>query len=226
MGWCLKKKAFFVTFEGIEGSGKSYQSKILYKNLRKKKLPILITREPGGTKNAEEIRKVILTDYFNKGSKNQFDRYTDTLLYLASRNEHIKSKIKPALLKKKIVICDRFTDSTIAYQVFGKGINENLVNFVHKNILSGIKPHLTFILKVRISKAMDRLNKRKNKNRYDKFSRSFYEKVQRAFIKIASKNKKQYMILDNSKDNKDVEKIIYNKVMERLQKWIKNWKWK
>ena len=96
----FKKKPFFITFEGIEGSGKSYQSKILYKNLKRKKLPVLITREPGGTKNAEVIRKIILTDYFNKGLKNQFDKYTDTLLYLAARNEHIKNKIKPALLKK------------------------------------------------------------------------------------------------------------------------------
>ena len=217
-GVMFKKKPFFITFEGIEGSGKSYQSKILYKNLKRKKLPVLITREPGGTKNAEVIRKIILTDYFNKGLKNQFDKYTDTLLYLAARNEHIKNKIKPALLKKKIVICDRFTDSTLAYQVYGKGINKNLINFIHKNILSGIKPNLTFVLKAGIPKPMARLNKRRNKNTYDKFSRSFYGKVQKAFIKIAQKNKKQYMILDNSNDNKVVEKNIYNKVMKHLIK--------
>ena len=88
--------------------------------LRKKKIQTLLTREPGGTKSAELIRNLILIDYFKKSKKEKFDRYTDTLLYLAARNEHVKTKILPALKKKKVVICDRFVDSTIAYQVFGK----------------------------------------------------------------------------------------------------------
>ena len=97
-----KKKPLFITFEGIEGSGKSYQSKKLYKNLKKRKIPVILTREPGGTKSAEKIRKVILDDYFHPNSKEKFNKYTDTLLYLAARNEHIENKIKPAILKKKI----------------------------------------------------------------------------------------------------------------------------
>ena len=96
-----KKKPFFIVFEGIEGCGKSFQSKKLYKNLKKNKVNTIITREPGGTKSAELIRNLILKDYFEKNSKEKFDKYTDTLLYLAARNEHIKNKIKPALLKKK-----------------------------------------------------------------------------------------------------------------------------
>ena len=96
-----KKKPFFITFEGIEGCGKSYQSLKLYKNLKKNKIPTILTREPGGTESAEKIRAVILDDYFHSDSKEKFDKYTDTLLYLASRNEHIKNKIKPAILKKK-----------------------------------------------------------------------------------------------------------------------------
>ena len=88
-------KPYFIVFEGIEGSGKSYQSSKLFKNL-KKGLDVLITREPGGTPNAEKIRKLILTDYFVNKNKN-FDKYTDTLLYLAARNEHVKNKIRPAL---------------------------------------------------------------------------------------------------------------------------------
>mgnify|MGYP003954783629 CR=1 FL=1 len=105
-----KKKSFFVTFEGIEGSGKSYQSSKLYKNLRKNKISTIITREPGGTKGAERIRKVILEDYFDQGQHGKFDKYTDTLLYLASRNEHIINKLIPALKKKKVILCDRFID--------------------------------------------------------------------------------------------------------------------
>ena len=96
-----KKKSLFVTFEGIEGSGKSYQIKQLSKNLKKKKISTILTREPGGTIGAEKIRNLILEDYFYLDSKVKFDKYTDTLLYLAARNEHVKNKIKPAISKKK-----------------------------------------------------------------------------------------------------------------------------
>ena len=213
-----KEKTLFVTFEGIEGSGKSYQSRRLYKNLKKKGMPVILTREPGGTKSAEKIRKVILDDYFYLDSKEKFNKYTDTLLYLAARNEHIKNKVRPAILEKKIIICDRFTDSTLAYQVYGKGVSKSLVDCVHKYILGNIKPHMTFILRVNIAKALLRLKKRKKKNRYDKFSKSFYTKVQNAFISIAKKNKKRYFIIDNSSDSQDTEKIILKKFVEKQNK--------
>ena len=96
-----KKKPFFIVFEGVEGCGKSFQSKKLLKNLQKKKIKALLTREPGGTASAELIRNLILKDYFNKDTNEKFDKYTDTLLYLAARNEHVKNKIKPALKKKQ-----------------------------------------------------------------------------------------------------------------------------
>ena len=95
-----KKKPLFVTFEGIEGSGKSYQSRKLYNKLKKKNISAILTREPGGTKGAETIREIILKDYFHPNSKEQFSKYTDTLLYLAARNEHIEKKLKPAIFKK------------------------------------------------------------------------------------------------------------------------------
>ena len=213
-----KRKSLFITFEGIEGSGKSYQSQKLYKKLKKDNIPVILTREPGGTIGAERIRKIILEDYFNLYTKIKFNKYTDTLLYLAARNEHIKDKIKPAISKRKIIICDRFIDSTLAYQVYGKGVSKTLVNLIHKYILGGIKPDLTFLLKVNISKAMDRLKNRKKKNRYDKFSRNFYNKVQNAFIKIAKKNKTRYFVLDNSNDYKETEKIIFDKFIKVFTK--------
>jgi len=213
-----KKKPFFVTFEGIEGSGKSYQSKKLYKSIKKRRIPVILTREPGGTRGAEKIRKIILEDYFYLHSKIRFNKYTDTLLYLAARSEHIENKIKPAISKKKIIICDRFIDSTLAYQVYGKGVSKALVDSVHKYILGSIKPDLTFILKVNISKALERLKKRKKKNRYDKFSKYFYIKAQKAFIKIAKKNKTRYFVLDNSNDSEETEKIILNKFIQVLSK--------
>ena len=106
----------------------------------------------------------------------------------------------------------------MAYQVYGKGVNKNFVNSVHKYILGNIKPDLTFVLKVSTSMALRRLKKRKRKNRYDKFPKDFYVKAQNAFIKLAKKNKKKYFILDNSRDTADVEKIIlkkFNKVLEK-----------
>ena len=213
-----KKKGLFITFEGIEGSGKSYQSKKLYKNLKKKNISVSLTREPGGTNTAEIIRDVILKDYFHSNSKEKFNKYTDTLLYLASRNEHVVNKIKPAISKKKIVICDRFTDSTIAYQVYGKKVNKTFIDHIHRHILKGLKPDITFLLKVNISKALSRLNKRKKKNRYDKFSKNFYSKVQTAFIKISQKNRERYVVLDNTQDSNNIEKIILKKILSRLKK--------
>ncbi len=213
----FKKKPFFIVFEGVEGCGKSYQSKKLYNNLKKKKIPAILTREPGGTRSAEMIRSLILKDYFNKKNKEKFDKYTDTLLYLAARNEHVNNKIKPALKQKKVVICDRFVDSTLAYQVYGKKVDLSFINNVHKIILNGLKPNITFILRVSPSASKSRLSKRKTKNRYDKFAQSFYNKVQKSFLKIA-RNKKNYYVLDSSKNDKLLEKKIINIVEKYLLK--------
>jgi len=203
-----KKKPFFIVFEGVEGCGKSYQSKKLYKILNDKKIDSILTREPGGTKSSELIRNLILKDYFAKDSKEKFDKYTDTLLYLAARNEHIKNKIKPALLKKKVIICDRFIDSTIAYQVYGKKVKLDFIENIHKKILYGIRPNIVFVLKVSKKVSKERLKKRKTINRYDNFSQSFYNRVQNSFIKIAKK-RKNYFILDSSINDNSLEKKIY-----------------
>ena len=208
-----KKKSLFITFEGIEGSGKTYQSKKLFKSLKNKKLPVVFTREPGGNKSAEKIRKIILT-----GNKDKFRKKTDTLLYLAARNEHFENTLKPYIKNKKIIICDRFIDSTIAYQVYGHNVNKSLVDKAHKEILGALRPDLTFILYVNINKSLSRVKKRKSKNRYDKFSRKFYNNVQNAFVKIGKKNTKRYCIIDNSNDTNIVEKVILNKVLKVLKK--------
>ncbi len=210
-----KKKPFFIVFEGVEGCGKSYQSKKLFNKLKKKKIDTILTREPGGTRSSELIRNLILKDYFTKDSKEKFDKYTDTLLYLAARNEHIKNKIKPALLKKKVVICDRFIDSTIAYQVYGKKIDPKFIDNIHKKILQGITPNIVFVLKVSKESSRKRLKKRKSKNRYDNFSQSFYNKAQKSFIRLA-KNKKKYFILNSSiNDN-----VLENKIFKITKKFL------
>ena len=213
-----KKKFFFIVFEGIEGSGKSYISKKLYKRIKSIGLPVVLTREPGGSIGAEKIRDLILKDYFYSNKINEFDKYTDTLLYLAARNEHIKKKIIPAIKNKQIVICDRYIDSTLAYQAYGKGVNKQLINSIHKHILGKAKPDITFLLTVKINKAMKRLKLRKKINRYDKFSNKFYIKTQKAFVKIAKKNKKKYFIFDNSNDKSNIEDDIFRLVKSKLTK--------
>ncbi len=211
----MYKKSFFIVFEGIEGSGKSYQAKLLFNNLRKKIKKVILTREPGGTKSAEIIRKIILKDYFEKNKKIKFDRYTDTLLYLAARNEHIKNKIKPALKNKKIIICDRFVDSTLAYQVYGKKVSLSFINNIHKKILGKIKPDITFVLKVKKQSFLNRLKKRKIKNRYDNFPVKFYLKAQNSFLRI-SKTKKNYIVLDSSENTPTLQNEILKIVKTKL----------
>ncbi len=212
----MYKKKFFIVFEGIEGSGKSYQSKILFKKLKKNKQKVIHTREPGGTRGAEIIRNIILKDYFEKNKKIKFDKYTDTLLYLAARNEHVINKILPALKRKKIIICDRFVDSTLAYQVYGKKVSLKFINNIHKQILKKITPDLTFILKVEKKSFLKRLKKRKTRNRYDNFPVNFYLKAQKAFIKIA-KNRKKYIILNSSENTTALQKKIYEIVKNKLR---------
>tara|TARA_B100001248_G_C27366050_1_gene449064 strand:- start:864 stop:1511 length:648 start_codon:yes stop_codon:yes gene_type:complete len=209
-------KAFFIVFEGVEGCGKSYQSQKLATKLKKRGIKVLLTREPGGTKSAELIRNLILKDYFKDKKKDKFDKYTDTLLYLAARNEHIQNKILPALKRKFVIICDRFTDSTLAYQVYGKKVKMKFINDIHSFILRGIKPNITFILKVSSSAAKKRLLKRKTKNRYDNFSQSFYTKAQNSFLKIAKK-RKNYHILESSKNDNILENQIYKIVLNHLK---------
>ena len=210
-----KKKPFLIVFEGVEGCGKSYQSKKLFNKLKQKKIDTILTREPGGTKSSELIRNLILKDYFKKKKLEKFDKYTDTLLYLAARNEHVKNKIKPALIRKKVVICDRFVDSTLAYQVYGKKVDIKFINNIHKKILRGIKPNIVFILKVSTKSSKNRLKKRRTKNRYDNFAQSFYTKAQKSFIKLA-KRKKNYFILDSSENDNTVEEKILNIVNKQL----------
>ena len=211
----LKKKPFFIVFEGIEGSGKSYQAKKLFNKLTKKKLPTILTREPGGTFSAELIRNLILKDYFNKTQKEKFDKYTDTLLYLAARNEHVKNKIKPALKQGNIVICDRFIDSTYAYQVEGKKVQNDFIKKIHNQIIGNLRPNLTIVLKVQQKSFVKRLQKRKTRNRYDNFPVKFYLKAQRAFLKIA-KNKSKYLIFESSENSSKLENIIYQNVLNRI----------
>jgi len=196
-----------IVFEGIEGSGKTFHSKYVCKYLRKKKVPFINLREPGGNKNSEKIRNLIL----NK--KNNFDKMTDLLLYFASRSENLIKLRKE--YKKKVIIIDRFVDSTIAYQHFGQGIDIKIIKYINSILIKNFKINFTFLNIVSANNMILRLKKRKKLNRYDKFDIKFYKKVQSGFLKIAKKNPKAYKIV-NSDLNKELNKKTIIHIIKKL----------
>jgi dTMP kinase len=207
----LKKKFFFIVFEGVEGTGKTYQINKLYKNLKKKSLDVIKTREPGGSSTAEQIRKLIFS---SKSVK--FDKLTDFYLMNAARNEHFKNTLFPAKKKNKIVISDRFTDSTYAYQVIGKKIDKKINSMNQKYILKNFKPNLTIVLKANFNTISSRIKKRKNNNKFDKLRNNFYKKAQNAYLSLA-KNNKSYLIFDSSNNTPELEKKIFNIVLNKIK---------
>ena len=207
----MYKKKIFIVFEGIEGSGKSSHSLSLLKKLKSLKVPCIYLREPGGSKEAECIRNFIL-----KKENKKFNSLTDTLLYLAARNENFLRKIKP-FYKKKVIICDRFVDSTLAYQHYGLGVKRHFINFINKEIMGTIKPDYTFLMYLNVNKSILRISNRKIINRYDKFKKSFYKKVQNGFLKISNKNKSKYMIINSSNKFKTNQTIIFHQVKKLIK---------
>ena len=203
----MSKKPIIV-FEGIEASGKSYHIARISKYLKKKKIDHIRIREPGGSKNAEKIRKLILD------RKSSFNKETDLLLYLAARSENLILLKK--YYKKKIILVDRFIDSTIAYQHYGFGVDLRLIEFINKHLLKKIVIDFTFLNKVSIKNMIKRLKKRKSLNRYDKFNSNFYKKVQNGFLRLAKKNKKKYLVIDSNKDKAQNEALIINKINKLL----------
>ncbi len=198
-------KKTIIVFEGIEGSGKSYHINNVARYLKKKKKKFIKIREPGGNKNSEKIRRMILSN------KSNFHKTTDLLLYLAARNENIENLINENL-GKKIILIDRFIDSTLAYQHYGMGININFINTINRFLLKNLKITFTFLNLVNSKNLKLRLSKRTNLNRYDKFNIHFYNKVQRGFIKIANKDKKKYLKINSNLDISINKKIIINKI--------------
>ena len=203
----MSKKPLIV-FEGIEGSGKSYHISNVSNYLKKKKINYIKLREPGGSFNSEKIRKLILS------KKSFFNKETDLLLYLAARNENIE------LIKrnygKKIILLDRFTDSTIAYQHYGLGVNLHLINTINQYLLKKIKINFTFLNIVNKKNMLKRLKARKSLNRYDKFNHLFYQKVQNGFLKLYNKNKKRYLIVDSNLDIKENKSLIIKKIEQLI----------
>ena len=199
----MSKKPIIV-FEGIEGSGKSYHISNVSRYLRKRGIDHIKIREPGGSLNSEKIRKIILSN------KSSFNKTTDTLLYLAARSENIDLLKKN--FRKKIILLDRFIDSTIAYQHYGLGVELELINKINKYLLENLKIDFTFLNIVNTKNMVKRLKLRKSLNRYDKFEIKFYEKVQNGFLKLSKKNIKKYKIVNSNLDIKENKSLIIRKI--------------
>ena len=202
-------KKLIISFEGIEGTGKSLHLKNVRNFLKKKRIPFISIREPGGSKNSEKIRKLILSN------KSTFNKKTDLLLYLAARSENIDNIIKKNY-KKKTILLDRFTDSTIAYQHYGMNLDKKIIQTINNYLLKKIKIDFTFLHIVNEKNLKLRLSKRRILNRYDKFNLTFYKKVQNGFIKLSKMNKRKYLIINSNKSIYENKKIIIKKIQNLL----------
>ena len=204
----MSKKPIIV-FEGIEGSGKSHHISVVSKYLTKKKISHIKVRETGGNPYSEKIRKLILNN------KSNFNQNTDLLLYMAARSENV-DLIKKSY-NKKIILIDRFTDSTIAYQHFGMGVDINLIETLNKYLLKNIKVNFTFLNIVNKKNLQERLKQRKSLNRYDKFKMSFYNKVQNGFLKLSKRQKNKYQLINSNLEIHKNEKLILNRIDQLIK---------
>ncbi|ACN98450.1 thymidylate kinase [Sulfurihydrogenibium azorense Az-Fu1] len=198
----------FITFEGIEGSGKSTQAKRLYEYLTNIGIKAYLTREPGGTSIGKKIREILLSHW-----EENFPSIAELLLYQADRNIHVNNIIKPLLQQDYIVISDRFYDSTTAYQHYARGIDYSIVDYLNKLATEGIKPHITFLLDLPVQEAFKRLNR--EKDRLESEGLNFHQKVREGFLKIADMEKDRVIVLDGLKSPDEIFNQILNILKER-----------
>ena len=199
-----------ISFEGVDGVGKSTQIKLFIDRLNKYNLNSVLLREPGGTSLSEKIRELLLD------KNNIISDLSETLLFLAARSDLVNKKIKPNLNKKDLyVICDRFLDSTLAYQSYGRGVNLDLVNIITKEVTKNIVPSTTFLLNCDIELSMTRIG---NVDRMEKEGVLFLTKVKNGFLQLAKENKKRYIVLDANKDITTIHNLIWENFNKRYLK--------
>ena len=201
-----------ITFEGIDGSGKSTQIQLLEAEFEKSGISYKTFREPGGTKLSEKIRTILL-------DKENIELYSnaESLLFAAARAQLTAEQIKPAITKGEFVICDRFTDSTIAYQGYGRGLNINNLELINTIATDGLIPDITFILDIDPQKATERL-KAINPDRMEVAGIDFFKKIRKGYCQIREQNQSRCIVIDGEKPQKDISKEIHHIIMERFKK--------
>ncbi len=198
----------FITFEGIEGCGKTTQAKLLVQYLEGKGCRVLMTREPGGTQIGEAIREILLSTDFIK-----MHRSTEVLLYLASRAQHVQEVIIPALAKGEIIICDRFSDSTFVYQCLVRGLDMHTIKSINRFATEKISPHITFVLDVDPVEGLRRARSRNQKNmreedRIERESMDFHNRVREGYLKWASEYPKRIFVVPSDREKEEVHEEI------------------
>jgi dTMP kinase len=197
----------FISFEGIEGSGKSTQGKLLADYLRSKGHNVLETVEPGGTKIGDKIRKLLLEP------QNHMDPLAELLLYYSSRAQHVREVVYPAILKNSIVITDRFTDSTVAYQGYARGIDLTIIQSLNEIVVPDLKPFLTFLLDLDVEDGLRRNRDARKEDRFELETIAFHNRVRKGFLQIAEEEPKRVKVVNASRSAEDVSKEIV-KIME------------
>jgi dTMP kinase len=200
--------SLFITFEGGEGCGKSTQARALFRNIRGSGVPVILTQEPGGTPLGREVRQWL------KGEFNS-DPVAELLLFNASRVQLINNVIRPALKEGKVVICDRFYHSTIAYQGYGRGLDFDLINKINNIATSGLEPDLIIFLDTDVEQALSR---KRNKDRFELEDIVFHKRVKRGYLEMSKADPKLWMVIDGSLSKSAIEKIIWDKVSALLPK--------
>jgi dTMP kinase len=206
------KRGFFLSFEGIEGCGKTTQLRGLARRLRALGYLVVETREPGGAPISEQIRTLLL-DPKNRG----MDARCELLLYLASRAQHLADKVRPALEKGAVVLCDRFADATMAYQGYGRGLGPGAVAGLNRFATAGLAPDLVILLDVLVSVGLSRKRKVGNLDRLDREHVSFHEAVRRGYLRIARQNPRRVRAVDGAATEGDVGQAIDRIVQSRLR---------
>ena len=200
----------FITFEGIDGVGKSTQINLFLKKIKENNFEYSLFREPGGTHLSERIRDILLNN------DNQISDITETLLFLTARADLVNKKIKPKLEQgNSYVVCDRFLDSTLAYQSFGRGIDLNLVQSITNEVVGDVIPSTTFLLDCNIDISLKRLGK---KDRMESSGKDSLLKVKEGFLELALLNKNRYVIIDANKSISQIENFIWNQFKNRYLK--------
>ena len=205
------ENGFFITFEGGEGVGKTTQIKHLEERLNQNH-DVVLTREPGGTPSAEAIRDLIFAPEYD----GQWTAEAETLMMFAARAMHIKDVIAPALDDSKIIICDRYMDSTRVYQGHVKGVDADLIGTLEAKIVAKFTPNLTLILDLPAEVAMTRVQGRGAENNNDRGNLDFYNNLRQGFLNIAKENPDRCVVIDASLDEQTIAESIYKVVSERL----------